>query len=98
MIRILTPGTTDDRCLPLKTLGQVSCSIGRNVNLNAVRWTQGVPDYAGDLNGYRTYLVNHEVGHYLGRGHVSCPGQGRPAPVMMQQTKGLKGCARNIWP
>mgnify|MGYP002377042602 CR=1 FL=1 len=98
VIRVLTPDTTDTRCAPLKTLGQVSCSVGSAVNLNGLRWAGGVPDYADDLNGYRTYLVNHEVGHYLGYGHVSCPGRGQPAPVMMQQTKGLKGCARNVWP
>ncbi|MDO5500356.1 MAG: DUF3152 domain-containing protein, partial [Propionibacteriaceae bacterium] len=98
VIRVLTPATTDKRCQPLRTLGQVSCSIGNAVNLNGVRWEFGVPDYGDDLDGYRTYLVNHEVGHYLGLGHVDCPGPGKPAPVMMQQTKGLQGCARNPWP
>lgn len=98
VIRILTPGTTDRRCHPLRTLGEVSCSMGNAVNLNGVRWETGIPDYAGDLDGYRTYLINHEVGHYLGLGHVECPGPGLPAPVMMQQTKGLDGCARNPWP
>lgn len=98
VIRILTPATTDKRCYPLRTLGEVSCSTGPAVNLNGARWETGIPDYAGDLAGYWTYLVNHEVGHYLGRDHVECPGRGRPAPVMMQQTKGLKGCARNPWP
>lgn len=98
VIRILTPDTTDRRCYPLRTLGEVSCSSGNAVNLNGVRWEAGIPDYGNDLNGYRTYLVNHEVGHYLGLGHVDCPGPGRPAPVMMQQTKGLQGCAPNPWP
>ncbi|WP_425310486.1 DUF3152 domain-containing protein [Ammonicoccus fulvus] len=98
VIRVLTPATTDKRCYPLRTNGRVSCSTGSAVNLNGHRWTGGIPDYAGDLTGYRTYLVNHEVGHYLGLGHVECPGRGQPAPVMMQQTYGLDGCARNPWP
>lgn len=98
VIRVLTPGTTDKRCYPLRTNSKVSCSTGSAVNLNGQRWVGGIPDYAGDLTGYRTYLVNHEVGHYLGLGHVNCPGPGQPAPVMMQQTYGLEGCARNPWP
>lgn len=98
VIRILTPGTTDERCRPLDTKGEVSCFNGRSVNLNGVRWETGVPHFDGDVTGYRAYLVNHEVGHYLGLGHVDCPGPGQVAPIMMQQTKGLDGCTPNPWP
>lgn len=98
VVRILTPGTTDLRCQPLDTGGEVSCYNWRAVNLNGVRWETGVPHFEGDLHGYRTYLVNHEVGHHLGLGHLPCPGPGELAPVMMQQTKGLDGCQANPWP
>jgi hypothetical protein len=47
---------------------------------------------------YRAYLVNHEVGHRLGHGHSHCHGAGRPAPVMMQQSKGIGACTANPWP
>ncbi|MFP5283784.1 MAG: DUF3152 domain-containing protein [Actinomycetes bacterium] len=94
---IATPGTTDRMCAPLRTFGEVSCQTDNRVVLNAKRWIRGADTHGRDLVGYRTYLVNHEFGHYLGYGHVGCPAPGRRAPVMMQQTKGLKGCRANRW-
>jgi hypothetical protein len=95
---ITTPGTTDRLCAPLLTRGQVSCQNGDRVVLNARRWVGGAAAYGRDTAGYRRYLVNHEFGHALGHQHVRCPGKGRPAPVMLQQTKGLGGCRANPWP
>jgi predicted Zn-dependent protease len=43
-------------------------------------------------------MVNHEVGHYLGLGHVGCPKKGAKAPVMMQQSISLGGCVPEAWP
>jgi hypothetical protein len=99
-VRVLlaSPDTSARLCRPLNTGGTLSCRNGANVVLTMYRWVRTVPDYGPDRGGYRQYLVNHEVGHWLGHGHVSCPGRGRPAPVMMQQTKGLRGCAPNPWP
>ncbi|MDH3193478.1 MAG: DUF3152 domain-containing protein [Acidimicrobiia bacterium] len=93
-----SPALTDQMCAPLNTGSIYSCRNGNRVVLNSYRWRSGTPEYAANLNEYRTYQINHEVGHYLGNGHVSCPGSGRVAPVMMQQTKGLDGCTMNGWP
>jgi hypothetical protein len=97
-ISLATPTTTDDICLPLDTAGRFSCHEGHRVVLNLTRWNEGTTDLALDLNGYRAEVVNHEVGHELGLGHVGCAGPGRYAPVMMQQSKGLDGCVANPWP
>lgn len=97
-IVLASPDLTDDLCAPLRTRGEVSCFNLRKVVLNARRWTEGVPGYGTDLTAYRQYMVNHEIGHGLYHGHVECPGKGIPAPIMLQQSKGLDGCRPNAWP
>ena len=78
-----------------------SCRVGRNVIINQTRWRFASPAWnAGKLSlrDYRHMVVNHETGHWLGKGHAGCPGKGRLAPVMMQQSKGTRGCRFNPWP
>ena len=79
---------------------QWSCRVGRFVIINQTRWQHASPAWnaAGrSLRDYRHMVVNHETGHWLGRGHATCSGGGR-APVMMQQSKGLGGCRFNPFP
>jgi hypothetical protein len=97
-IYLATPATVDRYCWPLRTYGRVSCQAGNRVMLNARRWAFGADAYGSDVGAYRQYLVNHEVGHRLGHYHVGCPGKGKRAPVMMQQTKGVGACKANPWP
>ncbi|WIM97059.1 DUF3152 domain-containing protein [Actinoplanes oblitus] len=99
-IFLATPDTSERMCAAggLHTEGFTSCRLPGQVVINAERWATAIPDYAGELDQYREYAINHEVGHQLGHGHESCPGRGRPAPVMLPQTYGLEGCTRNAWP
>jgi hypothetical protein len=98
-IVVASPATVDAICatVGLNTAGIFSCWTGRVAALNAWRWEVGAAGFP-DAASYRTYLVNHEFGHALGYGHVGCPRTGTPAPVMMQQSKGLSGCVANGWP
>jgi len=95
---LASPDTATRLCEPLDTYGKLSCRNGDKAVITLFRWVNGTQDYADDLTGYRQYVVQHEVGHALGNGHVDCPAAGEPAPLMMQQTLGLDGCTPNPWP
>jgi hypothetical protein len=77
---------------------ETSCwapDYGSRVVLNVARWVRGDVAYIGDLNAYHLYMVNHVHSHV-------CLADGL-APVMMQQTIGLKSvggkiCQANPWP
>lgn len=96
-VTLASSATTHALCLPLDTGRTLSCYQRGRAVLNLYRWHNGSP-YFPDLPSYRNYMINHEVGHALGHGHTGCPAPGEPAPVMMQQTKGLGGCTPNGWP
>jgi len=100
-IRVLvaTPATVDALCAEagLVTNGIFSCWNGRVAAINVLRWNEGAREVS-DLELYRRYVVNHEVGHALGFQHVPCTGRGDVSPLMAQQTKGLDGCTANPWP
>lgn len=79
-----------------------SCRAGSNVIINQDRWQGATPTWPYGLDAYRHYVVNHEVGHWMGLGHRGCGGGFETrAPVMAQQSKGgsAKGvCRFNVWP
>ncbi|MGI5401769.1 DUF3152 domain-containing protein [Streptomyces sp. CA-135486] len=101
VIRIATPATADRLCRDqgLDTHGELNCETTDGVVVNLRRWMLGSPTFAGPAAEYRHLIINHEVGHVIGlRRHLGCGGVGKPAPVMMQQIKGLDGCRSNAWP
>jgi hypothetical protein len=96
-VYLATPGTRDTLCAGSPD-GYTSCRNKDSVVLNVARWAKGAPPFKAPLATYRQYMVNHEVGHRLGQGHMLCPGPGAAAPVMQQQTLGMHGCTPNAWP
>jgi hypothetical protein len=103
-VYLVTPGTAERLCaaggfdIVMHGEPYTSCRVGGRVVINLARYLTAIPDYGAALQTYRQYAINHEVGHALGHDHELCPGQGRPAPVMQQQTFGLQGCVANAWP
>ncbi|MFI9600770.1 DUF3152 domain-containing protein [Streptomyces sp. NPDC052043] len=107
VITLASPGTTATWCAKSgldTTVDNVSCDSAatERVMINAYRWAQGSKTYGDEMYAYRQMLINHEVGHRLGYGHVSCDTDGALAPVMQQQTKFLDHdgihCLPNSWP
>ncbi|UQX02868.1 DUF3152 domain-containing protein [Streptomyces sp. RerS4] len=107
VITLASPGTTGTWCARSgldTTVDNVSCDSAatERVMINAFRWAQGSTTYGPDrMLAYRQMIINHEVGHRLGHGHVSCRTPGALAPIMQQQTKSLDidniSCKPNPW-
>ncbi len=107
VITLASPGTTATWCAKSgldTTVDNVSCDSAATdrVMINAYRWAQGAETYGDRMYTYRQMLINHEIGHRLGHGHVTCDRDGELAPVMQQQTKFLDHdgirCRANPWP
>lgn len=78
-----------------------SCTVSPSVIINYDRWTQTSPAWQasnGNLEDYRSMVINHETGHWFGFNHSYCGGAGQAAPVMQQQSIDLQGCTFNPWP
>ena len=87
----------------------LSCTTWANqVIINDVRWREGTePSRAAGMStrDYQHMVVNHEIGHWLGHyAHIDgCTVENGfidgPAPIMLQQSTGLRGCVSfNAWP
>jgi hypothetical protein len=94
---LASPDTTDELCLPLDTIGELSCGIEETAVLNFKRWAKGSQAWESTPR-YRQYLVNHEVGHVIGYRHDLCAGEGEHATVMVQQSTTTSGCIPEPWP
>jgi hypothetical protein len=107
VVTLASPGTTAKWCAKSgldTTVDNVSCDSAstERVMINAFRWAQGSETFGPKaMHAYRQMLINHEVGHRLGNGHVNCRTPGALAPVMQQQTKSLEidgvKCRPNPW-
>ena len=95
---VLASGVEVEKASPNGCSSELSCTIKPYVLINDDRWLNGTDSYQGvGIAAYRQMVINHEVGHFLGHDHVwSC--DNGVAPVMLQQSTGLRGCSANSWP
>jgi hypothetical protein len=93
-IHLSSQSTIDKNC---GLEGKLSCAElgGKTIWLNSDRWYHGASKSKLTLDNYRQYMVSHEMGHILGYDHTECVCPGCPAPIMMQQTKGIGKCTPN---
>ncbi len=81
---------------------KLSCTVKPYVYINDDRWLGGSDSYnelGVTLQNYRRMVINHEVGHFLGHGHITeCETETGLAPIMLQQSTGLRGCQPSWWP
>ncbi|ROP38353.1 DUF3152 domain-containing protein [Saccharothrix texasensis] len=89
-VSLTTTGTTHALC-GFQIQFESSCwhPGTERVVINVARWVRGGKVYGSDLSAYRTYAINHEVGHVLKNPHEGCKENGKAAPVMMQQSFGV---------
>jgi len=82
----------------------LSCANIRTkyIYINSNRYARGSKRSGMSLADYRVYVINHEVGHILGKGHAVCPCKTKRcnelAPVMNQATLGNGHCKPNNSP
>jgi hypothetical protein len=99
---ILAEGESVRAAAPGGCSAELSCTVFPLVLINDDRWMGGSNSYnelGVSIADYRTLVINHEVGHFLGHNHIAqCETSTGIAPIMLQQSTGLRGCKPNSWP
>lgn len=99
---VLASGAEIKAFSPTVCSEELSCRVGSYALINDDRWLNATESYNSvgqSLKSYRQMVINHETGHYLDHPHEEkCEAGTGIAPVMLQQSTGLRGCKANVWP
>jgi hypothetical protein len=74
----------------------VQCAEQGTIVVSVYDWIQGLTPFADDRTDARIYLLNHGLGHVLGKPDVTC--KKGVADVMVDQRTLSSKCTANPWP
>ena len=72
------------------------CATQGTIVISVYDWIQGLEPFAEDRTGARIFLLNHGMGHVLGKSDDSC--KKGVANVMVDQRTLKAACTANPWP
>lgn len=81
---------------PSPTPTAIQCADHGAIVVSVYDWIQGLGPFAADRNGARAYLLNHGLGHVLGKADDRC--KKGVAAVMVDQRELPAKCKPNPWP
>jgi hypothetical protein len=76
---------------------QSTCRVENDLVINEANWSSAPTSWKGTLDEYRTELINHETGHWLGFDHLSCNGATTTAPIQDVVVQ-VAGCSPRWYP
>lgn len=82
--------------LPTAPTMAVQCASQGTIVVSIYDWIQGITPFADDRTDARIYLLNHGLGHVLGKADVQC--KKGTADVMVDQRTLSATCTPNAWP
>lgn len=72
---------------------QTTCRIHNDLAIATDSWSKTPSSWVGDTTTYRTELINHVVGQWLGFEHPSCSAAATQAPVLSTPSLSIGGCS-----
>ncbi len=77
---------------------QSTCRIHNDLAIAIDNWAKAPSSWAGDTTSYRTELINHVVGQWLGFEHPTCSVAATQATVLSTPSLLIGGCSPKWYP
>ena len=72
---------------------QTTCRIHNDLAISSDSWAVAPSGWVGTVDSYRTELVNHVVGQWLGFDHPNCSALASQTPVLSAPSVTIPGCS-----